>query len=78
MVITADDLTRAGAMPPMLVGGAALSSNFVDKQIAVAYGGTVAYAKDAMSGLELAKAIVDPESFQKLRTASRQTGGAQR
>ena len=29
----------------MLVGGAALSCNFVDNQIAVAYGGTVAYAR---------------------------------
>ena len=45
----------------MLVGGAALSRNFVDKHIAPAYGaGTVAYAKDAMSGLDLAKQIVDP------------------
>jgi 5-methyltetrahydrofolate--homocysteine methyltransferase len=68
MVTTAEDMTRAGAMPPMLVGGAALTENFVDKQIAAAYGGTVAYAKDAMSGLDLAKAIVDKEGFTRLKT----------
>ncbi|MFZ5470823.1 MAG: methionine synthase [Myxococcota bacterium] len=67
MVATAEDLSRAGVSVPVLVGGAALSRNFVDKQIAPAYGGTVAYAQDAMSGLELAKRIVDPEAHQKLR-----------
>ncbi len=67
MVTTAEDMTKAGAMPPMLVGGAALSENFVDKQISVAYGGTVAYARDAMSGLELAKQIVDKGDFEKLK-----------
>jgi len=68
MVTTAEDFARAGVDVPVLVGGAALSSNFVDKQIAKAYTtGTVAYASDAMSGLELAKTIVDKESFAKLR-----------
>jgi 5-methyltetrahydrofolate--homocysteine methyltransferase len=68
MVTTAEDLTRAGVSVPVLVGGAALSRNFVDKQIAPAYqGGTVAYAQDAMSGLELAKQIVDPAAFKKLK-----------
>ncbi|MGO9832247.1 MAG: methionine synthase [Myxococcaceae bacterium] len=60
MVTTAEDLSRAGVTIPMLVGGAALSRNFVDKSIAPAYAGTVAYAQDAMSGLELAKRIVHP------------------
>jgi 5-methyltetrahydrofolate--homocysteine methyltransferase len=68
MVTTAEDLQRAGVDLPVLVGGAALSRNFVDKQIAPAYGGgTVAYAQDAMSGLELAKQIVDPAAFKKLK-----------
>jgi len=67
MVITADDLTKAGVQLPMMVGGAALSQNFVDKQIAVAYGGTVMYANDAMKGLDLAKQIVDPAAFEKLK-----------
>jgi 5-methyltetrahydrofolate--homocysteine methyltransferase len=67
MVATAEDLKRAGVGVPILVGGAALSRNFVDKNIAPAYEGTVAYAQDAMSGLELAKQIVDPAGHEKLR-----------
>ena len=50
----------------MLVGGAALTRGFVQKQIRPAYGGTVAYAKDAMSGLDLAKVIVDPKAREAL------------
>lgn len=68
MVVTAEDFAKAGISTPILVGGAALSSNFVDKQIARVYStGTVAYAQDAMSGLDLAKTIVDPERFKKLK-----------
>jgi 5-methyltetrahydrofolate--homocysteine methyltransferase len=67
MVATAEDLKRAGVEVPILVGGAALSRNFVDKNIAPAYTGTVAYAQDAMSGLELAKQIVDPQGHDRLR-----------
>jgi 5-methyltetrahydrofolate--homocysteine methyltransferase len=67
MVTTAQDLSRAGVNLPVLVGGAALSRNFVDRSIAPAYAGTVAYAQDAMSGLELAKQIVDPAGLDKLK-----------
>ncbi|HUP57627.1 MAG TPA: methionine synthase, partial [Bdellovibrionota bacterium] len=67
MVATAEDFSRAGVSTPMLVGGAALSSGFVDKQISKAYTGTVAYASDAMSGLELAKRIVNPEELDRLK-----------
>ena len=68
MVATAEDLKRQGVDVPILVGGAALSRNFVDRNIAPAYGGgTVAYAQDAMSGLELAKQIVDPSAHEKLK-----------
>ncbi|RKH36069.1 methionine synthase [Corallococcus sicarius] len=68
MVATAEDLRRAGVETPILVGGAALSRNFVDRNIAPAYGGgTVAYAQDAMNGLELAKQIVEPGAHTKLR-----------
>jgi len=73
MVTTAEDLSRAGVEVPILVGGAALSRNFVDRQIAPAYGqGTVAYAKDAMSGLDLAKQIIDPPQFEVLKDGLRQ------
>ena len=67
MVATAEDLSRAGVKLPVLVGGAALSRNFVDRSIAPAYAGTVAYAQDAMSGLELAKQIVDPAGLDRLK-----------
>jgi len=67
MVLTADDFSKAGVLTPMLVGGAALSENFVDRQIAPAYLGTVAYASDAMAGLDLAKQIVDPSRFEELK-----------
>lgn len=67
MVVTAGDLREAGIETPLLVGGAALTRNFTDKQIAVSYSGTVAYAQDAMSGLELAKQIVDPAKHTQLK-----------
>ncbi len=67
MAITAEDLSRAGTTPPMMVGGAALSERFVDRQIATQYKGTVVYASDAMDGLDLAKKIVDNASFVALQ-----------
>ncbi len=72
MVSTAEDLSRAGIAVPILVGGAALTRNFVDRQIAPAYVGTVAYAQDAMTGLELAKQIVDPPQFETLKDGLKQ------
>jgi 5-methyltetrahydrofolate--homocysteine methyltransferase len=66
MVTTADDLDKAGFNVPILVGGAALTNTFVDTRIAPKYRGTVAYARDAMSGLDLAKRIVDTDSKAKL------------
>lgn len=67
MVLTAADLSRAGIQIPLLVGGAALSENFVLKQIAPAYAGTAVYASDAMNGLELAKKVVNPMALEQLR-----------
>jgi 5-methyltetrahydrofolate--homocysteine methyltransferase len=70
MVATVEDFAKAGITTPLMVGGAALSSKFVDKQIAKAYTtGTVAYAQDVMSGLNLAKIIVDPEQFEAFKMA---------
>jgi 5-methyltetrahydrofolate--homocysteine methyltransferase len=67
MVTTATDMTQAQLKIPMMVGGAALTENFTHRKIAPAYKGDVMYASDAMSGLEIAKQIVDPEKFEKLR-----------
>ena len=66
MVTTAQDLRVAGVAAPILVGGAALSRNFTHKRIQPAYGNLVAYANDAMQGLELANRIMEPEAREKL------------
>jgi 5-methyltetrahydrofolate--homocysteine methyltransferase len=68
MVVTVGDLSQAGIHIPILVGGAALSENFVMKQIAPAYQGTVIYASDAMDGLDIAKKVADPHMFEELKT----------
>jgi len=67
MVVTADDLKTAGVSVPMLVGGAALSRVFTRTRIAPRYPGMVVYASDAMSGLELAGKLRDPEARERLR-----------
>jgi 5-methyltetrahydrofolate--homocysteine methyltransferase len=61
MAITAGDFKAAGITAPLLVGGAALSEKFTRTKIAPAYGEAVCYAKDAMTGLSLMNAIMDPE-----------------
>lgn len=66
MVLTAEDLKDAGIDVPMLVGGAALSDRFTRTKIAPAYTGTVAYANDAMNGLDLLNRIMDTDSRARL------------
>ncbi|MBE3577611.1 MAG: methionine synthase [Limnochordales bacterium] len=66
MVVTARELARAGIDIPLLVGGAALTNGFVRKRIAPEYPGLVAYAADAMQGLELANQIISKEGRQQL------------
>ena len=66
MVITAQDLKAAGVRCPMLVGGAALSSRFTRLKIAPEYEGPVAYANDAMQGLDLANQLMDPQRREAL------------
>ena len=66
MVITAQDLKAAGVRCPMLVGGAALSSRFTRLKIAPEYDGPVAYANDAMKGLDLANQLMDPQRREAL------------
>ncbi|WP_342432793.1 methionine synthase [Neobacillus sp. FSL H8-0543] len=66
MVITAQDMKKAGISTPILVGGAALSRKFTDTRIAKDYDGLVLYAKDAMTGLSLANQVQTPEEYQKL------------
>jgi 5-methyltetrahydrofolate--homocysteine methyltransferase len=69
MVLTAADLRQAGITTPILVGGAALTEKFTDNKISAEYDGTVAYAKDAMTGLDLAKTLMDPLKFVDFKEA---------
>src|SRR6185369_1835225 len=59
MVVTAQDLKRADINCPILVGGAALSNRFTRLKIGPEYDGIVAYASDAMTGLDLANQLAD-------------------
>ena len=67
MVVTAQDLKTAGIDCPILVGGAALSNRFTRMKIAPEYPGLVAYANDAMNGLDLANQIMDFERRESLK-----------
>jgi 5-methyltetrahydrofolate--homocysteine methyltransferase len=69
MVVTAEDLTRAGVELPLLVGGAALSEQFTLTKIAPSYKGPVFYAKDAMAGLSLCDRIRGADSVELVREA---------
>jgi 5-methyltetrahydrofolate--homocysteine methyltransferase len=73
MVVTAEDFRSAGLRVPMLVGGAALTEKFTYTRIQPAYGATVAYARDAMGGLDLANQLMEPGARPGLekRLASR-------
>ena len=66
MVETVGDLSQAQINCPVLVGGAALSNRFTRLRIAPEYGGLVAYAGDAMTGLALANTVQDADERQKL------------
>ncbi len=59
MVVTAQDLKAGGVRCPILVGGAALSNRFTRLKIGPEYEGPVAYASDAMTGLDLANQLMD-------------------
>jgi len=69
MVTTAKDLAHHGIECPILVGGAALSSRFTRLRIAPEYKGLVAYAQDAMNGLDLAKKLGDEDATAELADA---------
>ena len=72
MVATAEDLAKSGIKTPIMVGGAALSSQFVNDHIASAYTGPVVYASNAVKSLEIAKAVLDPEKFKTFKKSIEQ------
>ena len=69
MVETVRDFRQAGVDSPILVGGAALSNRFTRLRIAPEYGGLVAYASDAMTGLALANTIQEADERERLAAA---------
>ena len=71
MVETVRDFTEAGVDVPILVGGAALSNRFTRLRIAPEYDGLVAYAQDAMTGLDLANRIRTQEDRERLENELR-------
>ncbi|MBI4312337.1 MAG: dihydropteroate synthase, partial [Chloroflexi bacterium] len=69
MVETARDFRAAGLSCPLLVGGAALTNRFTRLRIAPEYEGVVAYARDAMTGLELAGRLRDADERGRMGLA---------
>ncbi|MBI4203242.1 MAG: methionine synthase [Chloroflexi bacterium] len=69
MVETARDFRAAGLACPLLVGGAALTNRFTRLRIAPEYDGIVAYARDAMTGLELAGRLRDDDERGRMGLA---------
>lgn len=66
-----EELTRLGVEVPILLGGAALTRNFVEEDCAEAYGsGRVAYARDAFDGLSLMEKVAS-NGFDEYTTAIR-------
>lgn len=55
MVAAAEALAQAGVRAPLLLGGAALTEEFVASQVAPRYPGPVTYAADVMDGLAAAR-----------------------
>ncbi|MBM3924453.1 MAG: methionine synthase [SAR202 cluster bacterium] len=75
MVETVRDLRDAEIECPILVGGAALTNRFTRLRIAPQYEeGLVAYAKDAMTGLELANRIREPEERARMKATVDEEG----
>jgi 5-methyltetrahydrofolate--homocysteine methyltransferase len=66
MVETTKDFRQAGIKCPIMVGGAALSNRFTRLRIAPEYDGLVTYAKDAMTGLALAKTLLNTDAREGL------------
>ncbi|GIU79145.1 MAG: methionine synthase [Bryobacteraceae bacterium] len=75
MVVTGEDLREAGIRVPLLVGGAALSEKFTVTKIAPAYQAPTFYAKDAMTGLQIMNALMDPAARETLTARAVQTVG---
>ena len=56
-----ETMNQLGINPPVLLGGAALTRNYVEKDMSAIYKGNVYYAKDAFEGLALMDQITSGE-----------------
>ena len=66
MVVTAQDLKRAGIDVPIFVGGAALTRKFTRTRILPEYDGAVIYGKDAMETLNLVNRLMNSDSREAM------------
>ena len=70
-------MNERGLMPPVILGGAALTRKYVEQDLANIYHGPVSYAKDAFDGLRLLSDIMAGKTAgEKLLKSSKETGGA--
>src|SRR3954447_9445384 len=53
-----EEMNTRGITTPVLLGGAALTRNYVEQDLAEIYGGRVRYARDAFEGLRLMDAVM--------------------
>ena len=70
-----EEMTRQGISTPVMLGGAALTRQYVEEDCAQAYGsGGVAYARDAFDGLHLMDKIVTGSFDQHLAERKEKAG----
>jgi len=73
------ELSRLGLRMPVLLGGAALTRNYVEEDCVQAYaGGEVAYARDAFDGLHLMDKIADGSFASYLAAIGAKRGPARK
>ena len=71
-----EEMTRQGVATPVMLGGAALTRQYVEEDCAKAYGtGGVAYARDAFDGLHLMDKIVTGEFEHHLAERKEKSAG---
>ncbi len=72
-----EEMARQGLQVPVLLGGAALTRNYVEEECVAAYnGGRVAYARDAFDGLSLMDKLAGGELNSYLGAIQSRRGGA--
>ncbi len=59
-----ETMNQLGVSPPVLLGGAALTRNYVEKDMRKIYQGNVFYAKDAFEGLSLMDQITSGKGIE--------------